>query len=297
MSLSEVGRFSEALPGLENGFKHTHDSGLRRMIGLHLERAYTGLHRDNDAVEVALELSRLYPGDPEVLYHTGRLFGNYAYLTVQKLQEVAPGSVWMHLTAGDLYESQGHYDLAVGEYRAVQALDPGRAGVHFRLGRVLLSRSQATNSAEDNAAAAKEFEQELTLDPTNANAAYELGEIYRKSGERDKAKQLFETALRNYPDFEEAQVGLGRALLALGKPDEALPHLRKALSLNPGDEVCLYQLFQAHKALGEIAEEQKALAEFHRLQSQRERREKSIIKGAFSPPDVTKQRLDPNTLP
>jgi len=297
MSLSELGRYAEALSALQNGFKRARDSGLKRMIGLHLERAYTGLHRDQEAVEVALELTRLYPDDPEVLYHTGRLFGNFAYLTVQKLQEVAPASVWMHLAAGDVYESDGRYDLAISEYREVLALDPGRPGIHFRLGRALLSRSQATNSVEGKAEASKEFERELDLDPTNANAAYELGEINRKSGKRDEAEEYFATALKYYPDFEEARVGLGRVLIARGKPDLALPHLQRAISLNPRNEVCLYQLFLAYKALGSNAEQQKAFAEFQRLQSQRERREKSKITEAFAPAEVTKQELDSKDAP
>ena len=297
MSLSELGRYAEALSGLQNGFKRARDSGLKRMIGLHLERAYTGLHRDHEAVEVALELTQLYPDDPEVLYHTGRLFGNFAYLTVQKLQEVAPASVWMHLAAGDVYESDGRYDLAISEYREVLALDPGRPGIHFRLGRALLSRSQATNSVEGKAEASKEFERELDLDPTNANAAYELGEINRKAGKREEAEEYFATALKYYPDFEEARVGLGRVLIAQGKPDLALPHLQRAISLNPRNEVCLYQLFLAYKALGSNAEQQKAFAEFQRLQSQRERWEKSKITEAFAPAEVTKQELDSKDAP
>ena len=297
MSLSELGRYAEALSGLQNGFKRARDLELKRMIGLHLERAYAGLHRDHEAVEVALELNRLFPDDPEILYHTGRLFGNFAYLTVQKLQEVAPASVWMRLATGDVHESEGHYDLAISEYRAVLAVDPGRPGIHFRLGRALLSRSQPTHSAEDRAEASREFERELELDPTNANAAYELGEIHRRSGKHDKAEEHFETALKYYPDFEEAQVGLGRVLIALGKPDLALAHLRRAISLNPKDEVCLYQLFEAHKALGNVLEQQRALAEFQRLQSQKERQEKSMITEAFSPPEVTKQELDSEDAP
>jgi hypothetical protein len=41
--------------------------------GLQLQRAYTGLRQDDKAVEVALELTRAFPKDPEVLYHAGRL--------------------------------------------------------------------------------------------------------------------------------------------------------------------------------------------------------------------------------
>jgi tetratricopeptide (TPR) repeat protein len=297
MSLSELGRYTEALPGLEKDFRRSTDPEIKRMCGLQLERAYTGLRRDSKAVEVALELNRLYPDDPEVLYHTGRLFGNFAYLSTKKLQEVAPTSVWMRLTAGDIYESQEHYDLAISEYRTVLALDPHRPGIHFRLGRALLARSQPTNSAPDRAEALKEFEQELELDPTNANAAYELAEMHRKSGQRDKAEDFFEIALKYYPDFEEAQVGLSRVLIALGKPDLALPHLRKAVSLDPEDEVCYFHLSQVYKALGNVAEQQKALAEFQRRRSQREREERSLLKGALAPREVTKQELDSEAPP
>ena len=71
MSLAEMGRFKEALPGLEKGFKQTADTEVRRMCGLQLLRAYTGLQRDPEAVTTALTLNKLYPDDPEILYHTG----------------------------------------------------------------------------------------------------------------------------------------------------------------------------------------------------------------------------------
>lgn len=297
MSLSELGHYNEALPGLEKGFYRSADSALKRMSGLQLERAYTGLQRDSKAVEVALELNRLYPDDPEVLYHTGRLFGNFAYLTMQKLSQAAPTSVWKHQAAGEAYESQGYADLAIAEYRQVLALSPGRPGIHFRLGRVLLARAQQGSSRpEDLVDASKEFVQELQLDPTNANAAYELGEIHRKAGEFDKARELFAVALKYYPDFQEAQVGMGRALFALEKPALALPHLRKAIALNPEDAVPYYQLAQAYGALGNAAEQQKALAEFRRIRSQKASRQEAV-KNVFAPQEVTKQELDPKSAP
>jgi tetratricopeptide (TPR) repeat protein len=297
MSLSELGRYSEALPGLEKGFRRSTDPALKRMAGLQLERAYTGLQRDSKAVEVALELNRLYPEDPEILYHTGQLFGNFAYLTMRKLSQVSPSSVWKHQAMGEAYESQGNHDLAIGEYRKVLALEPGRAGIHFRLGRTLLARLQQTNSRpEDSAEALREFERELQLDPSNANAAYEIAEIHRRSGQFDNAKELFEIALKHYPDFEEAQVGLGRVLIALGKPDGALPHLRKAITLNPEDEVPYYHLAQVHKALGNPTEQQKALTEFRRIRGQKASQTEPMT-DMFSPPEVTKQKLDPDVVP
>ena len=297
MSLSELGRYSEALSGLEKGFRRSIDPALKRMAGLQLERVYTGLQRDSKAVEVALELNRLYPEDPEVLYHTGQLFGNFAYLTMRKLSQVSPSSVWRHQAMGEAYDSQGNHDLAISEYRKVLALEPGRTGIHFRLGRTLLARLRQTNSRpEDSAEALKEFEQELQLDSSNANAAYEIAEIHRRSGELDKAREFFDRALKHYPDFEEAQVGLGRVLIALGKPGEALPHLRKAITLSPEDEVPYYHLAQVHKALGNLAEQQKVLAEFRRIRGQKAS-QTELMTDVFSPSEVTKQKLDPDVMP
>ncbi len=185
--------------------------------------------------------------------------------TGQKLAQVAPSSGWRHQAAAEADESQGSYSLAVTEYRRVLALEPDRPGVHYRLGRTLLARSYQLTSAQDTAEAAKEFEQELQRDPTNANAAYELGEVRRKGGQFDEAQRLFESALRNYPNFEEAQLGLASELLSLKKPELALPHLCKAIELNAQNEVAWYRLGQVQKVLGDTAEQQKALVEYRRL--------------------------------
>jgi tetratricopeptide (TPR) repeat protein len=293
MSLSELGQFQEALPGLRRAFKQTADDTLRRSGGLQLQRAYTGLEQDDKAVEVALELTRLYPKDPEVLYHSGRLFSNYAYLATMKLARTAPASAWAHQAAGEANESQGLYDAAIREYREVLAQDPRRPGIHLRIGRTLLSRAQASGAesgvAATRAEAASEFEEELRIDSTNATAAYELGEIHRKAGELDKAAELFALAVKHYPDFEDAQVGLGRVLVALGKPELALPHLRKAIALGPGNEVPYYQLSLVYRELGNAAEQQKALAEFQRLKSEKASRQEPVT---FVFLQATKQELD-----
>lgn len=291
ISLSELGRFNEALPGLEKGFRSSSDSAVKRMCGLQLERAYTGLQRHNNAMEVAIELNRLYPQDPEVLYHTGRLFGNFAFVTMQTLAQVAPGSIWRHQAAAEAFESQGSYDLAVREYRTVLELGPGRPGIHFRLGRTLLKRSEQSHSSDDANEAAKEFERELDLDPTNANAAYELADMHRDAGQFEEAAQLFEQALKHYPDFEEAHLGLAAVLMAEQKTRAALPHLEKAIALNPENEVSWYRLSQVQMALGNAAEQQKAFREFQRLRTEKSSQQEAA-RELFSRSEVTKQKLD-----
>jgi len=289
MSLSELGRYEEALPGVLKAFSQSADPGLRRMAGLHLQRTYTGLGRDRDAVDVALRLSHLYPDDPEVLYHSGRLFANFAYLQTMRLATVAPDSVWLHQAAGEANESQGLYDAAIREYQQVLMAAPRRPGIHLRIGRALLGRSNSEGPSDSVLEARKAFEEELVLDPTNARAAYELAELNRKAGELDAARKLFEQAVTHYPAFEHAQVGLGRTLIALGRPAEALPHLEAALKGNPENEVAHYQVAQAYRALGNTREQEKALAEFNRARSRAERRT-AAVPGKSR--DVTPQVLD-----
>jgi predicted Zn-dependent protease len=294
MCLSELGQFREALPGLRKGFRQSSDAPLRRSTGLQLLRAYTGLEQDADAVEVALQLSRLHPEDPEVLYHSGRLFANFAYLQTIKLSRVAPDSIWMHQARGELNESRGYVDAAIREYRAVVERDPRRPGIHLRLGRALLARAGSEAAASSSREEAmKAFEDELRVDPTNANASYELAEIYRRAGELSKAGALFELSLKHYPDFEDAHIGLARVLIREGKPELAIPHLQKAIASSPDSEVSYYQLSVAYGRLGNAAEQAKAIAEFQRLQGQKH--EKEAL--ALAPREVTKQELDPNAPP
>ena len=291
VSLSELARYNDALPGLERGFHRATDPELKRMCGLHLQRAYTGLGQDRKAVEVALELNRLYPDDPEVLYHTGKVYGNFAFLTMQKLAQVAPASVWRHQTLAEADESQGSYDAAISEYRQVLALDPGRPGIHYRLGRTLLARARQVTSSEDLASAQKEFELELALDPGNGNAAYEMAEARRNEGQFEEAQRLFEQALKSHPDFEEAQLGLASVLMSQQKPQEALPHLQKAIELDQKNEVSWYRLSQVQRSLGNSKEAQDAFARYQKLHQQ-----KVSLDAAgnrfVAPSEVTRQQLD-----
>jgi len=289
MSLSEIGRYEEALPGVTRAFSQSADPVLRRMAGLHLQRIYTGLGRDQDAVDVALKLSRLYPDDAEVLYHSGRLFANFAYLQTMRLATIAPESVWLHQAAGEANESQGLYDAALREYRQVLAVAPNRPGIRFRIGRTLLERSNSGGASDDASEARKAFEEELAIDSSNANAAYELAEMHRKAGELEPARKLFQQALAHYPSFEHGQVGLARTLIALGSPAEAIPHLKTAIERNPNSEVAYYQLAQAFRALGNIVEQEKALAHFNRLRDVAEQRKTTVPQ---TRQDVTPQVID-----
>jgi len=291
MSLSEIGHYSEAVPGLEKCLRHSTDNEIKRMCGLELQRAYTGLKKDDKAVEVAMQLNRLFPDDAEILYQTGKIYGNFAFLTMEKLGQVAPNSIWKHLAAAEAHESQGSYDQAIPEYNEVLKLDPQRPGIHFRIGRSLIGRYWQRHSADDLAAAEREFQQELEIDPANANSAYELGELRRKANRFDEAQQFFEQALQHYPNFPEAQLGLAAVLQSKKLPDQAVTYVERAVELDPENEVAWYRLAQIQKALGNSAEQEKALAQYRRLHDRTS--QQHGLEPVFTPHEVTKQEVEP----
>jgi tetratricopeptide (TPR) repeat protein len=287
LSLSELGEFEEALPRLEKGFKQSGDQEVKRMCGLQLLRAYTELGRDSDAVETALALNKLFPNDPEVLYHTGRIYGNYAYIVMEKLHDRAPNSVWMLQAQGEANEAQKDYDAAIIAFNHVLAMDPHRPGIHYRLGRVYLARLRDSQKPEDREAAQREFRAELEEDPRNGNAAYELANMAAEDNNLEEARKQFEAVIAQFPDFEQALVGLGGVYLQSQAGAQAVAPLERATKLDGDDEVAWYRLAQAQRAAGHPDEARKAMEKFRALHAS--------SSAANKPPlanEVTPQRLD-----
>ena len=293
VSLSEMTEYREALPDLENCFREP-DPEQKQMCGLQLERAYTGLKIESKAVQVALEMDRLYPDNPEVLYNSAKIYGNMAFQAIHRMAVVAPNSPWKYLSGAEVNESQGDSTAAIDQYRQVLVLDPGRPGVHYRIGRTLLAQGRRTG-AKDQSDALREFLAELQIDPANANAAYEAGEIYRNSGDFPSAQRYFEDAVRVYPGFEDAHIGLATVFLSRDKPDLALPELRRAIALDPANEVAWYRLSQAARAGGDAAEQKRALAEFQKLHQVETKKFESAP--VSDQGEITRQTIDLNVAP
>jgi predicted Zn-dependent protease len=294
--LTESGHSGEALPGLEAGFRSSAEPQVKRQCGLELLRAYTALHRDADAVETSLSLNKAYPDDPEILYQTGRIYGNFTYVTMEKLRDKAPDSVWMLQAKAEAQESEKQYDLALNSFESVLRLEPQRPGVHYRMGRIYLARFEQLHDSKDRDQAADQFRAEFAIDPGNSNAAYELAQIQRELGNLEQARQQFESLIERRPEFEQARVGLAGILLETQKPDQAAIQLNLAIELDPKDEVAWYRLARALRMTGDQQGQKKALAEFQRLhahESSRLARAGILLQAG----EVTPQQLGETTQP
>ena len=100
-----------------------------------------------------------------------------------------------------------------------------RRGIHFLLGRLLLSRPDAGPDAVERAK--QEFLKEIEIDPKNAGAHYILGELARRDEKCEEAlPAIFPRPPNSTPNFAEAYLGWGLCLVTLKRYEEAIPPLR-----------------------------------------------------------------------
>ena len=279
--LSELGRYREALPGLEEGYADPPAyEGVKRLAGLELVRSYLGLRRHASAAKVTAELQIAHPDDPEILFHANRTYREVAIQAAFDIARVAPESVWSHQAMGEAYEGRQYYDLAIMEYRKALELEPGRPGLRYRLGEAMLAEAgDASNAGQ----ALEQFELELAANPSHASAALRAGEIHYAQSRMEKALGYLERAVRLRPDFADARLALGRILLDLGRVPESTQHLEKAVELNPGNAASRYQLARAYRLAGNRVGQREQLAEYRRLQAERRDLDQRILLGTPQP--------------
>ena len=281
--LSELGRYREALPGLEEGYADPPNyPGVKRLAGLELVRSYLGLRRHARAAKVTAELQIAHPDDPEILFHANRTYREVAVQAAFDIARVAPESVWSHQAMGEAYESRQFYELAIMEYRKALEKEPTRPGLRYRLGEAMLAKEADPSQADD---ALEQFELELASNPSHAFAALRAGEIHHAKSGREKALGYYNRAVRLRPEFAEARLALGRILLEMKRVSDAIPHLEKAVELNPADPSSRYQLARAYRESGKANAHKEQLAEYRRLQSERRQQDQRILLGTPSGPN------------
>ncbi len=207
------------------------DKDFRRSAGLAGVRCAMVKNQFDAADDFLRMLNREFPNDPEVLYTTIHTYSDLATHASQELAMKAPNSAQAHELNAESLEMQGKWDQAAKEYQKVLQQNPQLPGIHFRIGRLLLS---APNPPPDVAEQAKkEFQQELEIDPSNAGAEYVLGELAREAQQWDDAVKHFTRAAKLDSSFGDAYLGWGVALVATKKFSEAVPPLEIAVKLEP----------------------------------------------------------------
>lgn len=263
VTLAESGHCAEALPELKKSLTQLSDKELKRKVGLDGVHCAMTLNQPSAAVDFLQTLTREFPQDPEVLYVAVHAYSDLSTLASQELAKNAPSSIQAHELLAETFEMQGKWDEAEKEYRAVLKQDPKAPGIHFRLGRLLLSKPNPSPAVTEEAK--KEMEEELEIDPSNAGAEYVLGALAQQRQDWDTAIPHFSRAAKLDPGFSDALVGLGTSLNAVKRFSDAIPPLESAVKLEPQNPAPHYLLAIAYTRAGRKQDGEREFAIHRRL--------------------------------
>jgi tetratricopeptide (TPR) repeat protein len=255
--LAESGHCREALPLLKTAITHATDPETKKRLGLDGVHCGMSLHDLDSASGFLRGLNSAFPNDPEVLYLTVHVYSDLSVRASQKLMVTAPTSYQVRLLNGEALEEQGKWEEAIAEYREVLNRNPNLPGIHYRVGRLVLTLPK---SDENKKSAQREFEEEIKIDPSNAGAEYILGELARQDQQFPLAIAHFERATKLDGGFADAFIGLGRAMLEAGRNAEALAPLQMAAKLRPDNPAAHFYLSTAYRRTGHPEEAQRELA-------------------------------------
>jgi len=248
LSLAESGHCKEALPLLKQARAHAADKDLKHSVGFAGVRCAMFAGQSDAAVEFLLFLNRELPRDPEVLYLSVHTYSDLSSRAAADLATTAPKSAQGHELHAESFETNGKWNEAAKEYRLVLEQNPRLPGIHFRLGRLLLSKANPSPAEAEEAQ--KEMRAELEIDPSNAGAEYVLGEIAKQNQQWDEAIQHFSHAAKLDAGFGDAFVGWGGSLVSEKKFSEAIAPLEAAVKLQAGNPAAHYMLAIAYARSG-----------------------------------------------
>src|SRR5437762_1168584 len=247
IDLAAKGRCQEALPVLKKSLAQASNKQLEYRVAMATARCAMSLDQAQTAVNALWVLKRDFPKDPEVLYIMTHYFSQLATRAAQEMTAVAPTSYQAHELEAESLESQENWEAAGNEYRKILEQNPELPGIHYRLGRVALSKTESTANIEE---ARKEFHEELKIDPSNAAPEFWLGELARRVGEWDQAISHFRNASKLDVGFAEAYLALGMSLNSAERFPEAVAPLERYVKMLPADAAGHYQLSMAYARTG-----------------------------------------------
>jgi Flp pilus assembly protein TadD len=200
------------------------EASLRREIAYSLVA-----HREwAAAAQPLIELSAQHPKDPEILTMLGTVYREQGLFeqadsAYSKAIRIAPTYAKAYAERGIERDVSGSSsDAALEDLRTAVRLAPGEGAYANNLGFALSVRGQY-------AAAADALRQGLEHDPLSRRMHNNLGFVYARMGQQDRARREFEHG----GTLDEVENNVGFAYERAGDSREACAHYRAALTENP----------------------------------------------------------------
>ncbi len=184
--------------------------------------------KDDESLENYLALGRAYLA-------SGKDSLSKAELTFQTAQRKFANSADVAVALGDLYFAREVYPLAQQKYEDALKLDPALIEPRVRLARSYRELAKIEGASSLEAAneyynkALLEFNRVTGLEPTNARAWYEQGEIFLLAQQYEKAGTSFQEYVKLRPEDARGDIMLARSAYEGNFFTQAVPPLERVV--------------------------------------------------------------------
>jgi tetratricopeptide (TPR) repeat protein len=229
-----------------------------RVAELFLARSLYELRDVKGAVKLLDQLHEADPNNVEVLFSLGWAYADLAVSTLEAIQKADPNSYLTDVLQGKYAEVKQAYAEAAEHYKKAIAKSPNQPDLCYDYAHALWASGDFPNALQ-------QYRHVLELNPDDYRASWEAARIALLDNP-EEAVRLATRALELKPDTAEALSIRGRALIALGKPSNAIEDLKKATALDPNNAGYYFQLARAYRQLGRADQANDAAANYERLQ-------------------------------
>lgn len=215
-----------------------------------LGAAYAAIPDLDQAEAAYLEALKLDARDFRASFNLSTVYRRKGHLdkaiaTIQKTISIFPLNAEAHARLAALYLAQGQHEKAMAECFKSLVIEP-TAEVFLNLGNIHLERN-------DLPEAIRAFQEAARLAPSLADARYNLGLAYERSGMMDGAAYEYGRALAVSPDHVQAHARLAQVHIRLGRLDDARAEFQEVLRLRPFHADALIALAGIHRVKGDKA--------------------------------------------
>jgi tetratricopeptide (TPR) repeat protein len=227
---------------------------------LFLARSLLELGDVKGSLKLLEQLQEADPKNVEVLFSLGWAYTGLAVSTLDAIRRIDPNSYLTDLLQGKYAEVKKVYPEAVVHYKNAIAKAPNQSELHYLYAHALYGSGEFPQALQ-------EYQHVLEINPNDYRASWEAARILLPDNPQE-AYRLANRALELRPGTYGALGIRGRALLALGKPAEAIEDFKRAAAMDPQDAANHFQLARAYGKLGRTQEAQAETAIYDRIQSE-----------------------------
>lgn len=257
MSYFQLGMNEKAEPLLRSALRASPDDDHVEMILAHI---LINLRKYGEAASYLNHFLERNPKSQEGWYLIGKTYLQMSEDALKKINEIDPNSVVAHEIAGEIDESMHNYDVALVEYKKAIDMAPHEPGTHMHMANAYWLIGKWESAQE-------EFKAELANDPNNCIGRWKLANAMLEANDssEDALSQLNQS-IERCPALMQARVDRARALIRIGKQNDALPDLQMAVKDSPSEPTIHFLLAAVYRAQGNSAEAQHEMQTYSRLQ-------------------------------